>query len=238
MGQGVATPPPGAGPQPPSPQALTPADGEPHNRSCRGKLDHGGATVPHGPGSRAPQGDQFFETLQRARNGDGEALDAFLAQARVYLGRLLGARLRGGWTSSWVEDVTQEALAHVHAGHFSCHATCSAEVVAWVRAIGRRAALDLLRVEYRWHQAVEVEIGQAPASVEAEHAGPTPLERLLRRRLSRLDPLQHELLWMRFAQDASWAEIASTLDATAAGAKRRYQRLAQRLRYGETHSPK
>lgn len=179
----------------------------------------------------------MLQALACARAGDPDALDRLARGAREELLRSLSPRLKGGWTEAWLEDVVQAALLDIcrHVG--ACRARTEEELLAWVHSIGRREVANLCRAEARWREGCNAFVEQQED--EASDLGPADApetlsahQRVLRRRLARVSPSGHEILWMRLAEHATWGEIARALGITQAGAKRRYQRLMTRLRRG------
>jgi len=177
----------------------------------------------------AQRGEILHQDLLAAQEGDALALERFATAAREELSRAVEARLRGGWTRSWVEDVVQDAMVNVCAHYHDCRAATVADLLGWLRSIGRRQVANLFRAEARWRDATTT-LGPTPLVGDEKPGLLSPWASLLRQRLALLGTDPHKLLWLRFEVNASWAEVARELQTTPSGAKRRYQRLVARLR--------
>jgi RNA polymerase sigma factor (sigma-70 family) len=170
-----------------------------------------------------------------ARAGCGQALERLLAEVHIHVIRCCRA-----WLSRIGEDAAcetaQEALVRIARGLSTCRAEHDDAFLAWCRAVARHAALDRLRDHRReWEvRAFAEELGDAESDGEdAGHsAAVAALLEVLEEALTAEPDRVHALLWHRVVRRDSWAEVAVALGLTAAGAKRRYQRAAARIRRG------
>lgn len=168
-----------------------------------------------------------------ASDGCEQALELLLVEVHVHVSRCCRA-----WLSRIGDDAAcetaQEALVRIARGIATCRATRDEALLAWCRAVARNAALDRLREHRReWEVRVlteefgeaECDQGHAPRS-----AAVIALLEVVDEALSAEPDSVHALLWHRVVRHDSWAEVGAALGLTAAGAKRRYQRTAARLR--------
>ena len=122
-------------------------------------------------------------------------------------------------------------MMRVYRGLASCRASTDAELRAWLRQILRREIAGIARREAwkaRVTVALDLAFGFEGPDPDAE-SSPPALDRL-QELLDDLKPDDHTLLWMKFSTDAKWREIAAALEIPATAARRRYQRLIERLR--------
>ena len=105
----------------------------------------GGDLSPYAQIRRSESGGTLHPVLQRARNGDPEALEEFLTEARKVVLAVVRRRLRGGWTGDYIPDVIQDSLVDVLRSYGECQATSEGGVRAWIQAIARREVIELFR---------------------------------------------------------------------------------------------
>jgi RNA polymerase sigma factor (sigma-70 family) len=146
-----------------------------------------------------------------------------------FLRSIIVARLRGGWTEGWIDDVVQESLWRVWRGLGGCRAETEGQVRSWIRAIAARQIATLLREE-AGRQACGLEAVRGES--EAWEPEGKLDERLLRilQELGRLPDSAHDLLRGRVILGESWEESGAGLGVPPTAAKRRWQRLQERLR--------
>jgi RNA polymerase sigma factor (sigma-70 family) len=168
--------------------------------------------------------------------GDGRALNALLEEVCIPIERFLRRRLTSPQASNYVGDVAQETLIRIARSINTCRAQTDRQLMAWVLTIARHVSIDMLRSNMMWYSF------SAPDHVECEDtradSGPDPrpprADRLLRFALrtaqESLPDETQELLWHRLVLGCEWAEVATEMGTTEAGAKRRYQRAQSRLR--------
>lgn len=151
-------------------------------------------------------------------------------------------------------DVVQETVVRLHLAYRTCRARNDGAVRAWACAVARHTFLEMLRSpgtglmgrqfaaalddvvrdaasSRRRHSAQGAQDGGLWQSPE-ESAGrrpeqSEPRELLLRLAVEAYDRAARdtgELLWWRLIVGAEWSEVATHLQTTAAGAKRRFQR--------------
>jgi RNA polymerase sigma factor (sigma-70 family) len=183
----------------------------------------------------------LFTRFQEARHGVPGALEAFLTQT---------AEVLENWCRNWqasllvrmhlVEDVVQEALFHVWQHVRTCRAATTPELVAWLQAIGRHAAIDTLRLNHPEHRA-SIRIVSLDLRIESvggliaddEEVDPTASV-LAAEVLAMLDRTSdarlRELLWLRLVGNESWSAIGMALGISWTAARRRYQRAMRRAR--------
>ena len=172
----------------------------------------------------------ILATLEAAQGGDPGSLDRLLRAADRFLSACVAPRLRGGWTEDWVDNVVQTSLLDLLRSYQTCEARTEAEVRAWIHAIGRREIATFFRAESFQARARAIPSIAPPEWRPDFEVKERPLVARLRRAVATMSAEQHLLLWLRLQERATWPEIARDLGTTAAGAKRRYQRLVRRLR--------
>lgn len=188
----------------------------------------GGNIPPHGKIRGFESGGSLHPVLQRAKNGDPEALEVFLTEARRVVLSVVRRRLRGGWTGDHIPDVMQDALVDILRSYEECEATSEGGVRAWIQAIARREVTELFRrgpgegceIDPEWAEPADTppspRIARALVSLEQAAAS--------------LEGLSHRLLWARFLVGMTWHEVGVELGLPSSAAKRRWQRLQVTLR--------
>lgn len=183
--------------------------------------------------------------LRDAQQDDSAALHLLLAE--IYPAVLLYARRRvKGMRDAGdrAEDVTQEVLLRIVQKLHTCNASTPSSLFAWALAITRNAAIDMLRQhhgEAEWIRSVPdfdalqedfSFAGASPDAGSAESDAGWVLSALVDRILGTLSPGTQRVLHLRAQHKLTWPEIASAVQTTAAGAKRRFQRAQADLRVG------
>ncbi|MBI3504663.1 MAG: sigma-70 family RNA polymerase sigma factor [Proteobacteria bacterium] len=183
----------------------------------------------------------LFDRFDGARRTVPGALDAFLRQS---------AGLLEAWCRRWqaallvrthlVEDVVQDALFHVWQHFRTCRADSTPELVAWLHAIARHAAVDSLRLNHPEHRvqirvvSLDVILSNRGAWGDEEDSADERSSALVADVLAMLDrtsdPAIRELLWRRLVGEESWEEIGSALGISWTAARRRFQRAMRRAR--------
>lgn len=181
--------------------------------------------------------------LRDAQGGDSTALHLLLAE--MYPAVLLYARRRVKGTrdaADRAEDIAQEVLLRVIDKLHTCGADRPASLFAWVLAITRNAAIDTLRQHHsqaEWVQSmpefdpVQEDFSPAAWSLDSprvESHTSRLLADLLDRILCTLSPGTQRVLHLRAQNKLTWPEIGASIQTTAAGAKRRFQRAQVDLR--------
>jgi RNA polymerase sigma factor (sigma-70 family) len=141
-----------------------------------------------------------------------------------------------GWAGAIIsdrgllEDVTQEAALRVWVHRLRCRATTDDQVAAWMAAIGRMAAIDLLRASGPRHAVWLTSdiLGDMAAPDEEERVD--PVAATLAELSWSLGSDASELLWCRLVLEQSWKEIGHAHGVSWTTARRRFQRAAARLR--------
>jgi RNA polymerase sigma-70 factor (ECF subfamily) len=126
-----------------------------------------------------------------------------------------------------VEDAAQEALVRVWRS-----ARSPDEIerpVAWLRRIARNEALRLRAREARRHEDVMAdEIEQLASPGDEAHALPERLE--IVDLLATLRPADRELVWLRYFEDITQANVARRLGVPEGTVKVRLHRVRKHLR--------
>lgn len=181
---------------------------------------------------------------RRLRTGDRTTLDLLLRSVQEPVYRYLVARLtsvRDGEDLAW--DLTQEALLRIAAGIARCSFESDSRLLAWVLTVARSVLVDHARLEQRRNRRVCAtpnleRVATLVAWSEWQREALTPsgagdglLLAAIRSAHGRLPAATAELLRLRLELGASWREIGAVLGTTAAGAKRRFQRVQASLRF-------
>lgn len=197
--------------------------------------------------------------LQRARQGDGEALGQLMESYRASLRRLaqrqLGGRLQVRVDAS---DVVQQAFLEAHRSFDQFQGEGQSQLAAWLERILDNTVARTIRNhtllqkrDVRREQSLDDTGGQGKAPAQELSAGSsTPSQKAVRReeteRLARaLESLpedQRQAVRLRYLQGLSLQEIAQQMGRTEAAAagllKRGMQALRQHLRQsGEKGAP-
>jgi DNA-directed RNA polymerase specialized sigma24 family protein len=125
--------------------------------------------------------------------------------------------------------VVQESLWRVWRGLGGCRAETEGQIRSWIRAIAARQIATLLREEGGLKRVGIQRLRLEPRASEPDGE---PDERLLLilEELGRLPDSAHDLLWGRIVLGETWEEAGAGLGIPATAAKRRWQRLQERLR--------
>lgn len=169
------------------------------------------------------------ELLQRAKNGDHNALDALMSRYRPRLERWASGRLPG-YARSLLDtgDLVQETLVRALEGLDQIEVRGAGVFQAYVR----QAILNRIRDQVRWaRRRPSVEM---PESVEDKT--PSPLELAIgsdvldryERALVELSEVERRLLHLRVELDFGYEEIAAIMERSSPDAARIATRRALR----------
>jgi RNA polymerase sigma-70 factor (ECF subfamily) len=190
-----------------------------------------------------------MDLLQRARAGDGEALNTIFTRHRERLRRMVDIRLdRRLQARVDASDVIQEAYLEVAQRLDEYLRDPKLPLFLWLRlVVGQRLMKlhrqhlgaqmrDVGREVSLCHQALPAASSAAlAAQLLGKHTSPTQAvmraERLLRIQdaLNTLDPLDREVLALRHFEELTRAETAQVLGIEEAAAAKRYVRAMKRL---------
>jgi RNA polymerase sigma-70 factor (ECF subfamily) len=185
------------------------------------------------------QPESTFSLLERAREGDREAIELLVARHRPPLQRWASGRL-----PRWARDMvdTQDLVQETLFSTFKKIETFRPERVGALQAYLRQAILNRIRGELR-------RVGRRPASdtLDEEHVdpGPSPLEEAIGREateryeaaLARLRPEEQEAIIGRIELGYTYDELADALgrpsaDAARKAAERALVRLVEEMTRG------
>ncbi|MCC6408529.1 MAG: sigma-70 family RNA polymerase sigma factor [Planctomycetes bacterium] len=179
--------------------------------------------------------------IERARRADEQAWRELLRRFGPTLSLAVHGRiptsLRGRFDT---DDVVQSAFLDVFSSLEAFEYADDESFRGWLRRIAQSKLVDRIRQHTRARRAPESEHRDQPAD---EHASPgerTPSEivgeaehhALLLDALTRLDPLDRDLVWMRLFEERAWAEIGGVLELTASVAQKRYARVLRQITRG------
>ncbi len=180
------------------------------------------------PADRAARADESAE-LRAAIAGDDRARAAVVGRhhRRVYGYLYQMTRQRED-----AEDLTQQtfikALRHLD------RVDPERPVINWLLTIARRTALNHFRDGPRW--------AELPADTASEAASPARtaeardgVQNMWERARRILSPREFEVLWLRFAEEQSTADIARVMSLTQIHVKVIVHRARHRLLEGESH---
>jgi DNA-directed RNA polymerase specialized sigma24 family protein len=184
----------------------------------------------------------LLQVLHAAQAGDRVALRALLERLYWPVKRWVHRRapVPRALLDEFGDDVAAESLAHIARSYRECRAEGEGQLFRWAFTIAKRAALDVYRssVGKVFLACLREEDHAFRGGLDPSWARPGPilgpadrvLSRLLHRAYDSLTPVAAELLWRRLIGAQTWAELAAFLGTTVPGARRRYQRLRDRLR--------
>lgn len=177
---------------------------------------------------------------RRAAAGDQHAMERLLALVHPHVLRYLERWLHE--SKEWEElakDLAQDTLVRIARGIACFRGTTDREVVAWCVTIARNIGTDQLRA---WRDEADLtvfreELGagarERPGWNAVDDEGSEAVHillRLLHQAQESESDCNQELLWLRVLQHDSWHEVGEALEIGEAAAKRRYQRMQERLR--------
>jgi len=174
--------------------------------------------------------------LDRARQGDAQALGALLDSFRGYLGKLMGdfrdERLKGRVGKS---DLIQDAWLEAHRSFAGFRGTTVGQFVAWLRKLALRSAGRTVRGlldEPHPDQAPEgvAEPLANPGSSPSAQAVRNELATRVTEALARLPEGMQQVLLLRLVDGLPHAAIAERLGVAEASARVLYVRALGRLR--------
>ncbi|WP_420128144.1 RNA polymerase sigma factor [Longimicrobium sp.] len=193
---------------------------------------------------KGPTPDGLLVCLAEAAvRGDEDAMERLLTELHVDLLRYLRR-----WLRFWRQgdelamEIAQETLVRVARGLHSFRGTSNGQLVSWARAVAANLAKDAAReARGEWDAVV---FGEELDELDA-HEPDLPLGndddtpgsqgrkvvlRLLGEALQGGNEEAQALLWHRLVQGDSWADAGAAVGLTHTAAKRRCQRLQERLR--------
>ena len=195
------------------------------------------------PGEQGKSGserlDSTFELIERARQGDRDALDRLVARHAAPLRRWISGRL-----PSWARDLadTDDLVQDTLLRTFKRMDTFENRGVGALQAYLRQAVLNRVRDELRRKQRAPVRIDLDDVKIEA---GDSPLEEAIGREtveryeaaLARLTAEERAAIIARVELDYTYAELAEALgkptpDAARKAAQRALLRLAEEMKRG------
>ena len=197
-----------------------------------------------------PPTTQTQQWLQRAGQGDGEAVEKLLEAHRVQLLEAVRRRLdRAVSRRIDASDVVQDVLFEASRRLPDYLADPSMPFGLWLRSLARDRVVDMHRRHRRaGRRSVDREQPLRRASstadsgssdfAELRDARTTPAAAAMRREfrtrfldaLATLDPQDREILWMRHFEHMSNADAAQALGLTHPAAGMRYLRALRRVR--------
>jgi RNA polymerase sigma-70 factor (ECF subfamily) len=154
------------------------------------------------------------ELVQRAKNGDGQALDALLERHLPMVYRFVSMRLGRGHAD--VDDVVQETLIAAAGSIKSLRAERDGAVPAWFLTIARHKVADNLRRAPT--PALDLNAISDPQDVQ-EIVGDRDRDRRLREAMSNLTAEQEEVLVLRFVLGFDGDQTAAITQRTLGAVK-------------------
>lgn len=162
------------------------------------------------------------QLIVRARRGDVEAFEAILGPSITPAHRYASALLHD---PNLAEDAVQEAS--VRAWRKLGRLRVGSPFQPWFLGIVARQCHDQMRG--RWWRMIRMPHAEGMRSDLPEDAA---LRRAaLREALGELTERERQVLILRLYLDLSWSDVASVVGLTEAGARTRYYRALERLRF-------
>ena len=178
--------------------------------------------------------------LERARQGDREALGNLLLSFRPYVRKIAGD-LREGQRANTVDDsdLIQDAFLEVQRSFAGFRGTTVAEFVAWLRTIVLRSTNRTLRGRVTSEPGPHAGIESLEKSAEAlEDSGSSPSDQAIRREqaariteaLAHLPKDMQQVLHARHVEGLSHGAIAELMGRSEGAVRVLYVRSLSRLR--------
>ncbi len=168
------------------------------------------------------------ELVRRVQRGDGEAMGLIYDRYHEAIYRYLWLRLQDTWAAEDLTgDIFMRAVAAIHD-----YQAREVPFQAWLYRLAHNRLVDYYRRE-SGRNLVPLEIAEEVlmADPEAGNGGRDVLAvDQVRTALARLDPIQREVLVMRFLLGLPLREVALALDKTTAAIKSLQHRGLQALR--------
>jgi RNA polymerase sigma factor (sigma-70 family) len=167
--------------------------------------------------------------------GDLEAREQLIGRLYPVIRGFLRRRIavaRG--CDALLHDLVQESMAKISTRISKQSFADDRHLLAWSLKVARNAAIDDLRRSAKRHATVlltsEIEqLATVDSSGPDRDESAKEVTEILNEVLDRLDPEAHSLLWSRVVENSTWADVAVELGISVSAAKRRWQRLQQRL---------
>jgi RNA polymerase sigma-70 factor (ECF subfamily) len=177
--------------------------------------------------------------LDRARQGDREALGQLLESYRPYV-QVLARERRGQRAAARLgdSDLAQDALLEAHRGFATFQGATVAEWAAWLRQVVLYSAGHAVRDQFAGKRAVDREQSLAGLSEFLQCSGFTPSAQAIRHEqsarvaeaLAQLPAEMQAVLLGRHADGLSHAELAAQLGKTEGAVRVLYVRALRKLR--------
>ncbi len=184
---------------------------------------------PCSPPEPEPFGPEEAALLRAAIAGDPPAREELVRRhhRRVYAYLLQLTRHRQD-----AEDLTQhtflKALRHL------ARVDPARPVLPWLITIARRTALNHFRDGPRWSELPEDSTASSTASPARQAENRERVDQLWEKARRVLSAREYEILWLRFAEELSVADIAAVVDLTRIHVKVIIHRARERLLKGES----
>jgi len=161
----------------------------------------------------------LVEAVSRSRRGDREALQYLFTTfyAEVYRVAFLITR-----QAPLAEEATQEAFLKAFTRLASLRDP--EKFPSWLRAIGARCALDVLRQERNCRPHADPTADCRPFPLAAEAGERAETRALLRRAIEDLEPVYRQVIVLRFYCDLDLKEIAAAIGCPIGTVKSRLHR--------------
>jgi len=179
-------------------------------------------------------------TVRAAAQGNRPALERVLSALYTPVFDFLMARFDFAHDPEDVcQDLAQETLLRIARGLAGCRAESEEQFLVWVLTVARNVGLNHVQ---RLQVEVTLLAGNSDAGEtltpgpwgetdDAPHGeGDRIVFRLLTEVIEQLPDSASHLLWAHLVDGLPWSLVAEQVGTTADGAKRRFQRLQERLR--------
>lgn len=205
----------------------------------RGRISVAMASTGAGP---AISGDEFYDLVHAAREGDRDAVSRLIQQCRDYLLLIANQDLDAGLTAKLgASDVVQQTLLAAYENFQQFRGTTREELSGWLRQILKNDLLNARRYfqsarcrdARREHRLDDSQIFQ-PSLADDHHTPGTDAlvqeqERLLAQAMAKLPENYRRVLSMRNWQEMPFAEIGESLGISADAARKTWSRAIERL---------
>lgn len=178
--------------------------------------------------------------MARTRAGDDHALEGLLREVHVHVHRFFVRWLyrRPGWEDT-VDDLAQETLIKIARSLDLCSAENDAVLLEWCTKVALNTGIDYLRsMRDEWDATAFLNDVDAFRALDwdlrereiEEEAGARIVLRILREAHEEEGCDAQTLLWHRLVQGDEWTETGDVLGIAHTAAKRRFQRMQDRIR--------
>lgn len=185
-------------------------------------------------GFRTPTAELIGRAQRSDKTAWQELVKRFGPTLEIAVHGRIPTALRGRFST---DDVLQSAFVDVLGGLGDFQYEDDEKFRAWLKRIATRKLVDRIRTHTRLARAPEAENrpeGQDGAltgnsRTPSEIVGEAEHQAAMLAALTRMEPEDRDLIWLRLFQERTWPDVAKELGLTVSVAQRRYTRALERL---------